>query len=299
MKLIYRPTEERDLAECLRLTQQATPPIYPAERLLHAWHVLRHQGAFNSAVMEDQERPAGRRLVHFGASVFVTDQFLREVRANPRPGLATVIVEMVLADRSPVLEASAIRHGNAGSGLNVFVLHTHLAADLRPEEHQAVTARGPDTFFLVHQGYCIKEVLMQMPDTLHKQFLIASGFRRRDESASLFGLTDAEAQAVPGTYAARLFACERPRLRLRTRDQQLLQRALLGETDTGIAAALQLAPDTIKARWRAIYERVAELAPELLPDGTADMKRGAEKRRHLLHYLRHHPEELRPLSHEE
>ena len=84
-------------------------------------------------------------------------------------------------------------------------------------------------------------------------------------------------------------------MRFRAREQQLLQRALLGETDTEIADVLGLAPDTVKARWRTIYERVSEHAPELLPQEAGDLKRGAEKRRRLLHYLRHHPEELRPM----
>jgi hypothetical protein len=54
----------------------------------------------------------------------------------------------------------------------------------------------------------------------------------------------------------------------------------------------------VKKRWQAIYERVGDVDRELLlppvahgPNITA---RGAERRRRLLHYLRQHPEELRP-----
>ena len=81
-------------------------------------------------------------------------------------------------------------------------------------------------------------------------------------------------------------------------EQQLLQRALLGETDSEIAALLRLAPDTVKTRWRTIFERVAGCAPDLLPSadaGQAAPRRGVEKRRLLLRYLRDHPEELRPV----
>ena len=59
------------------------------------------RAGFNSAVMEDHERPQGERLVHFGASVFVTDEFVQEVREFPRPGLSDIILDRFHAGRSP------------------------------------------------------------------------------------------------------------------------------------------------------------------------------------------------------
>jgi hypothetical protein len=54
----------------------------------------------------------------------------------------------------------------------------------------------------------------------------------------------------------------------------------------------------VKKRWHAIYERVADVDSELLPPsiayGADASSRGAERRRHLLNYLRQHLEELRP-----
>jgi hypothetical protein len=50
--------------------------------------------------------------------------------------------------------------------------------------------------------------------------------------------------------------------------------------------------------WLSIYDRVAEIAPELMAEDaeTGDAtKRGKEKRRSLLAYLQEHPEELRPV----
>jgi hypothetical protein len=78
----------------------------------------------------------------------------------------------------------------------------------------------------------------------------------------------------------------------------MLQRALQGKTDTQLARVLDLALPTIKSRWRAIYDRAGQLAPEILPDtgvpspDTAGSRK-QEKRRQLLEYLRRHPEELR------
>lgn len=295
MKLIYRPTVEQDLPECLRLAFFGDPPVVAADRRLEAWCGLWSQGAANSAVIEDQERPAGRRIVHLGVSVFVTDEFVREARACPRPFLSETVLDRFLAGRSPVLDAAA-RRANAAGGLNLLILHQGMAADLRLEEHKGVLVRAPDTFFQVHQGFPIKEMLIQHPEAEIQEYLTASGWQWRDEATGLFGLTRAEAQARPGAYVARLFTTDPPRLGLRPHEQQLLQRALLGETDAEVSVALGLAPDTVKARWRALYDRVVARAPELLPEtDSPEHKRGTEKRRRLLAYLRHHPEELRPL----
>jgi|SRR5665213_613462 len=56
----------------------------------------------------------------------------------------------------------------------------------------------------------------------------------------------------------------------------------------------------VKKIWVSIYRRVEECLPELVPDllpsDIPAAGRGREKRRHLLAYLREHPEELRPVS---
>ena len=150
-------------------------------------------------------------------------------------------------------------------------------------------------FFLFTKVILSKKLYFSCRMEEDQQFALASGFQLRSSAAGILGLTRAEAHARPGAYAARLFYSEPQRLHLRPREQQLLQRALLGETDPEIAHVLGLAPDTVKGRWRTIYERVAEIAPELLPSEAGELRRGSEKRRRLLHYLRHHPEELRPI----
>jgi hypothetical protein len=72
----------------------------------------------------------------------------------------------------------------------------------------------------------------------------------------------------------------------------------MGETCEKLAAALSISPWTVKKRWSAIYERVADVDSELLPPAVANgahaLSRGAERRRYLLNYLRQHLEELRP-----
>ena len=51
----------------------------------------------------------------------------------------------------------------------------------------------------------------------------------------------------------------------------------------------------MRKRWLAVFRRVEERMPGLLPERSPDADgRGPEKRGPLLLYLREHPEELRP-----
>jgi hypothetical protein len=69
-------------------------------------------------------------------------------------------------------------------------------------------------------------------------------------------------------------------------------------TSPALAKVLGVSLPTVKKMWLSIYERVSEIAPELIAGNAkigADNRRGKEKRRHLLAYLQDHPEELRPV----
>jgi hypothetical protein len=79
----------------------------------------------------------------------------------------------------------------------------------------------------------------------------------------------------------------------------MLSAALTGETDEQLARSLAAAVPTIKKMWASCYRRIAERIPDLFLDHLREdcrEQRGKEKRRHLLAYLREHPEELRPVS---
>ena len=62
---------------------------------------------------------------------------------------------------------------------------------------------------------------------------------------------------------------------------------------------LRVSLPTIKKTWLSIYSRVDDRIPDLIAgieqSGLRNGRRGREKRRNLLAYLRNHPEELRPV----
>ncbi len=100
-----------------------------------------------------------------------------------------------------------------------------------------------------------------------------------------------------GSALSPLFFYAPPRFGFKPGEQEMLLQALLGDSDEELSQALHISPSTAHKRWRSVYERVAAVAPDLLPVAASagERHRGVEKRRRLLTYLRSHLEELRPL----
>lgn len=114
----------------------------------------------------------------------------------------------------------------------------------------------------------------------------------------LGGIRRAEALQQEGTISFTVFSSPAPRSCFSPRQQDVLRVALLGKTDEAIARELGLSLVTVKKLWKSIYARVEDKDPSALlvacPGAGDEDRRGSEKRRFLLDYLRRHPEELRP-----
>jgi DNA-binding CsgD family transcriptional regulator len=87
-----------------------------------------------------------------------------------------------------------------------------------------------------------------------------------------------------------------PRFALTLREQQILSLALEGGTDTSVARTADISESAVKKNFRTIYAKVARAGIIDLRADDAPEQRGAETRRHLLNYVREHPQELRPYS---
>lgn len=317
MDLACRLMEDKDWEESLRLLQDGYLVGYTEEArdaLPSFWRQLVRENIWNAMVVEDLSRPSDR-IVMVGVTVFINDQFVQEAKEGGVPFVGARLVERVLQGQSPLLDAKAIRRANARGGLNVFLLNfASVSRRLSAQENLLLNARAPEGFMLLNVGYRIREILIEHFDEYAWHFMLASGFRLRNDYAAFFnshglslpppgqcprllGITREEALAQPGSYVSVMFQYTPPRLLFRPAEQQLLLQALRGKTDGEIAAALSLSRSTVKSHWRAIYDRVDEHAPGLLsPICSAEQKRGAEKRRVLLNFLRHHLEELRPFD---
>lgn len=315
MHVTFRPMIYADLEGCVRLLPRAfscEPRLRPQIPTL--WREWLRQGSIEAIVLEDATSPEQKRLVAFGISAFVSGAFMEELRSGTLPpSPAAHVMQRALEERSPVLSLDAIRHDNSGPGLNLLVLHIGWdEAVLSSEELRWVKAKLLEAFGQVHAGYLIQEIMQEVYTEEEMRRGVAAGTRLRTDYSHVFsnghplpppalrpflvGIRREEVQ--DGCTVAPLFFYQRPRFYFKPWQQEMLRLALQGQSDAALSDRLHVSPSTVQKRWHAVYERAAA-APELFPSGMATgqspQTRGSEKRRHLLAYLRQHPEELRPI----
>jgi len=265
--------------------------------------------AIIASVTDDVDPQRGASVVAFGASVFVTDGFMTEARGAREPYLTNRLIQRELSgSTSPVLRPKSIARANAEEGLNVIIIH----AGAPRERAYAIRHSLRESFIWSHRGYHIKEILQEVWDDVDREWVQAWGALRGDYSdyycrmrsdipayrPFLIGLTAEEALTDPGSLASAVFLFNPPRFRFSEGAQDLLMRAMDGETDAVVASTLHISLPAVKMRWRTIYDQVEAVTPELLPEPihVPPSARGHEKRRSIIEYVRSHPEELRPFA---
>jgi hypothetical protein len=320
INLMARGGSTEDLAPCYTLHRSLGLPYTSASRraLPDMWRAMLSKGTMKLFVVEDRVRPLHSRIVSFSAIVFVNDEFCSEARSALRPYLSVDLARRYLSHQLPVLNREQVARANAGGGLNVVMcFEGRVCDDFSPEQVLVLREKQSEALHLALSGYRVKEFLADAVGRETSQWMLDAGahVRRNYSKYSrehgvpisksprqplLVGLTKAEAVAHPGSYVAALFAYTPPRFHFSRSQRMLLQHALMGETCERLATSLSISPWTVKKRWHAIYERVADVDSELLPpmiaDGLHATLRGAERRRPLLSYLRQHLEELRPFD---
>src|SRR5688572_13387136 len=275
MGLMWRPGGLGDLTRCLALLREhCAYDSATLERLPAVWRRLLDDAALILGVVEDDGGPQNRRLLAFGASVFVTDAFLARERAGNEPYVTGRAIQAELQGPSPILRPEAIRAAQARDGLNLLNLHyAEVKEGVDPEMQHRVRFLVFEAFVGQHRGYRIKEVLQEVwDDEIPPPYILKGWGPVRSEYAAfaasrtpggprpyLLGLTREEAGAAPGWMAAPIFTWTSPRFGFSPAERALLIPAFGGGTDRDLADALGLAVPTIKSRWRGIYERVAAI----------------------------------------
>jgi hypothetical protein len=286
------------------------------EHIPQCWTEMLAINPGSITVIEDPEVPHPDGIEAFGVCAFVGDAFLDEFLAAPRPYLPTVIYERMLQGESPLLAPAAVRNANSGPGLNLVCLHFALRnRDLNhPRTRQALQVSNA-SFFFFFGGYRINRLYQEVYGAQHAAYLTAGGLRQiadfsghvaRDSPPCadevrpfLFGLRKDEIEPAAVNPLSLLFHALPPRFAFSASAQRVLERAMLLYADDEIARDLHVSADAVKKTWRAIYQRVDNVAPRMFGAATRAANpshRSAERRRHLLDYLRTHPEELRPVN---
>jgi hypothetical protein len=147
------------------------------------------------------------------------------------------------------------------------------------------------------KGHRVRTVTSEIMSTSETRFSRGSGIELIELAEVGHFLACATRRSVadfPSSVGFQVFNYAEPVLRLRETDQELLLAALKGGTDEDLGSTLRLTQDAVKARWRAVFARIAEAKPDLVEDDGRVQGRGRQKRHRVLGYLREHLEELRP-----
>jgi DNA-binding CsgD family transcriptional regulator len=317
MALRSRPMQPKDVRECAEII--ATHPVIGSRYgcavhdLRLAWLRLLGCEAMTASVFEE-EKGSDVELCALGVSVFVHDDFLSELKTRPF-WVGPELARRVLHGDSPVLSDRQLREANSRGGLNLVIWE----GCVRPrfEKHSEVYRKMANVFIESHRGYLFRELIASQMESVERFLwslkiggLLWDPVKRRYldrvkeypndiiKNPHLLGTTRSMELRRPGSWVGALFEYQPPRFGFSPSEQRLLLAALSGATDEELSGELGISVPTVKKAWFSVYRRMTDRQPETIRDCAQDgaAKRGKEKRRHLLAYLREHPEELRPVS---
>lgn len=299
-----RPLRHQDLAAAVDLLPawlELAPELRAALPVL--WTRLLGHSGFWAEVVEDLSQPPGARLVGLGAAVVLTPDWQERLRGQAPVQVAAAWYGDLLAGRTALPDDKALGRANASGQVGLLMLHDTPVGSAPAEPRDALLRHlSMRQFRQALAGWQLQAVWQEAPPeaSLHLQCL---GLRRRRPAGVglpvLHGLSRDEARGCPpGLPAPDAFHPIRPVLGLSGSERRLLRLALADLTDEEIADEAGITLHTLKKLWRSACDRAVDALPDLfMPAGDAlPGTRGPEKRRHLLHYLRQHPEELRPFG---
>jgi hypothetical protein len=312
-RLRTRPLRASDLPACLNLL----PPYLSLdaagrERVARWWAQVVDAPGMISGVMEDMALPPGRRIQGWGVSIIAPPALVQrlDLLGTPRAHLAQRAYRELTEGGVALPNDREVARLNGAGELVLLILHfTLLCTDLADPYAHKVFALANDSFRAFHDGYQWRTMVYENIAAT-TAFALQSGFRPArfaDEDTleglplerrpALFMLTREQARlTMPGTPARNAFEWQPPRFRFNAAQRRLLFNALFDESDEALMALLGVSTHGLKKLWRGIYERIDDVEPEFFGDaaGADEGKRGPEKRRQVLAYVRQRLEELRP-----
>ena len=311
MAIHFRHAEPRDLRRCVELVRAHGRGCYDPhtlERLPVLWESLIASRTHAVHVLiDDAERgdDATRGLL---SGVFLSARAAKELEVAPRPYVARRIID----DPGAIADYEELARSQVADGADAFGLDFVLAD---ADWSQPGTLRFMPAMVAAAHDWIAGVRLRSFHRELFGDDLVAVGRAARmpvhawsdaDAEAirrlpahlrpSLMGMTAADARSFPASTGWFYFQSSEPTLRFTRAQRDMLLLALRGLRDDAIGAVLDVSLHTIQKRWKAVFEHVEEVRPDLIPRRDSGRGRGVERRPHLLAYLRMHRHELRPRS---
>ena len=275
--------------------------------------------AIRTGIIQTCEGPR-HTICFFGVSAFVNDDFIREVKTPPLFWYGPELSKRILCSESPLLSDSQIREANSSGGLNLICWESCVRPGF--ESHDAIHRGIMSVFIEAHIGFLWKEIMTSQLDSPERllwtiktgglwwdcqsgRYMESLGKDAEDiiREPHVVGVARAaeltRPEAWAGTWVGTLFDYRPPHFGFTPSEQRMLLAAIEGATDEELSQRVGTSLPTIKKTWQSVYRRAAKHMPELnLVDAESDesVRRGKEKRRRLMAYLREHFEELRPYS---
>lgn len=310
----FRNARPDDIDACIELLRAdggftAEPAVW--EALPQLWRDALLNDELASFQVFEKPEPTGLSIVAFRLSAFFTESFAESYAAAPHGQVAAAVWRRVMAGHSPILDRSEIAHDNARGALKLGVLHwaTRRRDPLNPETLR-VLSLVPSAWQVAHGGYRLEQIVFyEMFYSAAAKVMANIGYRIRECEPVAGTAPDAEpayvfywpkedsALGLAALVPAIATSMPTPRFRLTPTQQRLIKAALEGARDRDIAEALGVRYDTVRQNWHSVYQRIEQIDPDMLPgDKTSDGRRGDEKRRVVVEYMRQHREELRPFD---
>jgi len=312
--LNFRNARSEDIVACIELMRAdggfaAEPAVW--EALPQLWQTALLSESLASFQVFEKSESSGNSIVAFRMSAFFSESFAAAYAAAPHRQVAAAVWRRVMAGENPMLDRAEIACENARGTLRLGILHwvTRKRDPMNPETLR-VLSLVPSAWQVAHGGYRLEQIVFyEMFYPAAAKIMKNIGYRMHECAPGAGPESDAEPAYVfhwpPEESALGLAALVPavatsmpiPKFRLTPTQQRLILTALEGRTDREIAQTLGIRYDTVRQSWHAIYQRIEQIDAFLLPgDKPGDGRRGDEKRRVLIEYMRQHREELRPFD---
>jgi DNA-binding CsgD family transcriptional regulator len=253
-------------------------------------------------MLENTSSTSEPRIVAIGITGFLSLPTAEQFMAQPDDApIVDKIYAQELAGQPILLRPAQIAQANSGEGLALMFLHFSLPeGDPESSETQQVMQLMQSSFRLHRGGYDCRLALHPVPqgDSRGKESMLAMGFQPVGEGQHLLLFDFKIFAQVPFHPFTCLQRKRHPSLNFSPAEKDLLNLALWGNNDTDIADTLNITVDTVRKRWRRIFEKIED-HPEVNlfsdnPQERDKTTRGPEKRSVVIQFIDANLEEIRP-----